>query len=203
MRERRKNKLRFLANKKYSVLAVACAVIMLAFSMSLYVPPASADKLCIIRHDNPDPGGLVAQPDPLSCMVGEYITWGIDLTVLQRHLNMQSVQISFGTPNPWSLTVPISFTINYPNPGQYKYPFLTGFAGTYKYTVTLWTLPNGGGSSIESVDPYMIVQQSVGGILVSIDKLGLLGPYVAISSMILVMSVAIGIFYRRARSTRR
>ena len=68
-----------------------------------------------------------------------------------------------------------------------------------EYVYAHWTMRNETGSDIARVWAAHRAAPPVGGIMVPVDKLGLLAPYIGLASTILVATVAAGIYVKRVK----
>jgi hypothetical protein len=107
--------------------------------------------------------------------------------------------VLLSTPPPdWSLSLdPSTFTIG---PGQSKsvdLVFVVPSVGEVLFAVRSYSSPTG---LIDETDPIILsVTDEVGGIIIPVDKFGLLAPYIVLASTILAATVASTIYVKRVK----
>jgi len=143
--------------------------------------------------------GTIFKPNPATVGDGDTVTWNSDTTIFipmpaYVRVIVPTGSFQFSDYNPTggfdSGLRPIGTGI--PSPPLNWKPGVN----QVKYTVEIY---DNNGQLMRTEDPYLQHPPGVGGIVVSVDKFGLLAPYIGLASTILVTTAATAIYVKRVK----
>ncbi len=178
-------------------LLLDIAALVLLISLTLSIAYAAEKTVWISGDDNANTPPSV-NPKTVVCIRNvDSVNWDYSMSAkydvyLRKGVVPDTARIRFVGADPWG---GMNTIINL-NLGGNPQPIVTAPPGLYQYVVEFLS----GGQVIDTADPYLQVSEGgVGGVVVPVDKFGLLAPYIGLTSTILVATAAATVYVKRIK----